>query len=213
MLLIDKPVGWTSFDVVAKARKLLNVKRIGHAGTLDPAASGLLIVLVGREETKQQDQFMKLDKVYEVTIKVGEFSTTDDVEGEISSNTYRLPNTSNEFQLQLQQFTGTIQQQPPAYSAIHVAGQRAYQLARRGEVVELPKRTVTIHQLEILEFEPPLVTLRVHCSHGTYIRSLAHDLGGYVTALRRTKIGDYSVEQATSAEQLATAQNQPLIPK
>ncbi len=213
MLLIDKPVGWSSFDVVAKARRVLNIKRIGHAGTLDPAASGLLIVLVGREETKQQDRFMKLDKEYVVSIQLGAFSTTDDSEGIITANALPVASSAEEFQRQLASWIGEIQQQPPAYSAIHVAGQRAYQLARRGETVELPKRTVTIYQLELLEFTPPVVTLRVHCSHGTYIRSLARDLGGYVTALRRTKIGQYLVENATSAEQLATVQNQPLIPE
>lgn len=211
MLFIDKPVGWSSFDVVAKARKAFQTKRVGHAGTLDPAASGLLIVLLGRDETKHQDAFMRLNKEYVVTIELGKFSTTDDREGEITPHTQGFPTTRAQMQTALQPLVGTIQQQPPAYSAIHVHGKRAYQLARQGEKVVLPKRSVTIHALEILEFTAPYVTLRVVCSHGTYIRSLARDLGGYVTELRRTKIGAYSVEQATNAAQIETAQNQPLI--
>ncbi len=218
MLLVDKAVGWSSFDVVAKARKALQVKRIGHAGTLDPAATGLLIVLVGREETKQQDRFMKLEKEYEVTFELGKVSTTDDAEGEITVREMDHVITRSEFEAVLQRFIGPIQQQPPIYSAIHINGERAYKLARQGKAADvvIPFRTVMIHAIQIIAMQLPFITLRVSCSHGTYIRSLVRDIGealncgAYVTALRRTKIGSYRVENAMSVDQITTAQNQPL---
>lgn len=213
MLLIDKPRGITSFAVVAQTRRLLNVKRVGHAGTLDPLASGLLIVLVGREETKQQDRFMKLEKEYTVTIELGKLSTTDDAEGGIAEHSERTEDTEEEMIKRVQQFVGTIEQMPPAYSAIHIDGERAYKLARRGDTVTLPKRTVIIHSIEILQYTWPILSLRVQCSHGTYIRSLARDLGGYVTVLRRTRIGEYDVSSAILPDQITTAQNQPLTPE
>ena len=151
MLLIDKPVGLSSFAVVARVRRQLNVQRVGHAGTLDPLASGLLIVLVGRAETKSQDRFMKLDNEYVVTIELGKISTTDDSEGEITSTKFQFPN--------LKQFTGKIQQIPPAYSAIHVNGERAYRLARQGKPVTIAPRSVTIYCLELLDYEKPFMTL------------------------------------------------------
>lgn len=205
MLLIDKPVGISSFQVVATVRRLFGERTVGHAGTLDPLASGLLIVLVGRDETKQQDRFMKLNKEYVVTIELGKLSTTDDAEGQITSTKFQIPN--------LEKFIGTIQQTPPAFSAIHVNGERAYRLARRGQKLDLPERTVTIYAIEQLDFNEPFITLRVHCSHGTYIRSLARAMGGYVTALRRTKIGTYNVSAAISLDQIAITQNQPLKPE
>lgn len=184
---------------------MLGVKRVGHAGTLDPLASGLLIILVGREETKHQDRFMKMDKEYVVTVELGKLSTTDDAEGEITSTQFQIPN--------LQNYVGKIQQIPPAYSAIHVHGERSYRLARQGKVVNLPKRTITIYSIELINLKEPFITLDVHCSHGTYIRSLARAMGGYVAALRRTKIGEYDVSAAISLDQIATAQNQSLPPE
>lgn len=210
MILVDKPLGWSSFDIVAKTRHLFNVKRVGHAGTLDPAATGLLIVLIGRDETKLQDQFMRLDKEYVVTIELGKTSTTDDSEGRIAENPESTEDTEVDMIKRVQQFVGTIEQTPPVYSAVHIDGERAYKLARRGETIEMPKRTVTIHGIEILHYTWPMLSLRVHCSHGTYIRSLAHDLGGYVTALRRTRIGQYRVDMATPMDRITLAQNQPL---
>lgn len=205
MLLIDKPVGLSSFAIVAQVRQRLGVKRVGHAGTLDPLASGLLIVLVGRDETKQQDRFMQLDKEYVVTIKLGKISSTDDTEGKITNTKYQIPN--------LEKFIGTIQQKPPAYSAVHINGERAYRLSRQGKIVNLPTRQIEIFSIEILEYNNPFITLKVHCSHGTYIRSLARDLGGYVTSLRRTRIGQYDVATAISPDQITIIQNQPLIPE
>ena len=202
MLLIDKPIGPSSFNVVATVKQVLGIERVGHAGTLDPLATGLLIVLVGREETKQQDYFMKLDKEYIVTIELGKLSTTDDREGEITSTTLQMPN--------LKQFIGEIKQTPPAYSAIHVQGERAYRLARQGKPVTIAPRSVTIYSIELLDYEKPFITLKVNCSHGTYIRSLARAMGGYVIALRRTRIGDYDVSTAISLDQIAISKNQPL---
>lgn len=205
MLLIDKPLGISSFQVVATVRRLFGEHTVGHAGTLDPLASGLLIVLIGRAETKQQDRFMKLAKEYVVTIELGKLSTTDDAEGEITNTTFQIPS--------LQDFIGEIEQIPPAFSAIHVNGERAYRLARQGQKLDLPKRNVIIYSIEQLDFKEPFITLKVHCSHGTYIRSLARAMGGYVTALRRTKIGEYDVSSAISLDQIAITQNQPLIPE
>lgn len=203
-ILINKPVGYTSHDVVAIVRKKLQVKRVGHAGTLDPLADGLLIVLVGREETKLQSQYLTLPKEYVVDITFGFTSTTDDREGELTPVGDVNTVTLEKIQSVLPQFIGTIMQRPPIYSAIHHHGQRAYDLARAGKIQaeDLPLRQVTITDLHIEDWTPPVLRLRVNCSHGTYIRSLARDIGaalgvgGYATALRRTKIGDYNLEQA-----------------
>lgn len=213
MLLIDKPVGISSFQVVAIVRRLFGERTVGHAGTLDPLASGLLIVLVSRDETKQQDRFMKLTKEYVVTIELGKLSTTDDAEGEIAKNAETASSSYEEIAECVKKFIGTIQQIPPIYSAVHVNGERAYRLARQGQKLDLPKRTVTIFSIKILEYNNPFLTLKVNCSHGTYIRSLARNLGGYVTALRRTKIGGYDVSSAISLDQIAITQNQPLKPE
>ena len=235
ILLIDKPVGWTSFDVVARIRgeirKKLNEKsnselandkrqttndapkriRVGHAGTLDPFATGLLIVLVG-DATKEQDRFMKLDKEYEATLKLGYVSTTGDPEGVINQTpitNYRLPNLE-EIKKILKKFTGEIEQTPPIYSAIKIDGQRAYKLARRGQKVEMKPRKVTIYGLEIIKYDYPSLELRVGCSSGTYIRTLAEDIGkaldsgAYLTDLRRTKIGKYSIDNAISIGKLSS---------
>lgn len=213
MLLIDKPIGTSSFQVVATVRRLCGERTVGHAGTLDPLASGLLIVLVGRAETKQQDRFMKLNKEYVVTIELGKLSTTDDAEGRIAKNAETASSSYEEIAAGVKKFIGTIQQKPPVYSAVHVNGERAYRLARQGKIVDLPVRQVKIFSIKILEYNNPFITLKVNCSHGTYIRSLARDLGGYVTALRRTKIGEYDVSSAISLAQIETTQNQSLIPE
>lgn len=238
ILLIDKPVGWTSFDVVAKIRGSLrntNLKKVkvGHAGTLDPFATGLLIILVG-DATKQQDVFMKLDKEYEATLKLGFTSTTGDPEGEIIPY-LSLPTNQNykklignpkenmdsclrrndkplqkDIECVLKQFTGEIQQIPPAFSAIKIDGQRAYKLARAGKKVKLEPRKITIYKLEILDYAYPELKIRVNCSSGTYIRTLAVDIGkllgtaAYLTELRRTKIGDHKIEDAKTVEATIT---------
>ena len=174
--------------------------KVGHCGTLDPFATGLLVLVTGKE-TKNAEKFMKLDKVYEATIKLGYTSTTGDPEGDIVDTSDEQPAKEQLIQV-LGAFIGQIEQTPPAFSAIKIDGQRAYKLARKGEVVEIPKRTVTIHSLELLDYTYPEVRIRTHVSSGTYIRTLAEDIGralgtgAYCTELRRTKIADWSVDEA-----------------
>jgi len=189
ILLADKPAGITSHDVVARARHALGIRKVGHAGTLDPFATGLLILLVGRA-TRLQRFFMALAKTYEVTAQLGATSTTGDTEGEIV-RTGVLPGDPIAPRL------GRIRQRPPAYSAVKVDGERAYARARRGEAVELPEREVEIFGWDQLWREGNRMSLRIACSSGTYIRSLIADLGdAYCLELRRTDIGPFSVEGA-----------------
>ena len=213
ILLIDKPAGMTSFGVVARVRRLLSQRaggkvKVGHSGTLDPFATGLMILLVGKG-TKRSNEFLKLDKVYEAEIVLGATSTTGDPEGEITETTNHTDEIAKiELEAALAQFTGEIQQVPPAFSAIKINGQRAYKLARKGEEVIMPARTVTVYGLELIEYSYPVVRIRTHVSSGTYIRTLAEDIGqtlgvgAYCRELRRTKVGDYSIEQATSLNDL-----------
>lgn len=195
----------TSFGVVARVRRVLSKEagkkvKVGHCGTLDPFATGLLVLVTGKE-TKNAEKFMKLDKVYEATIKLGYTSTTGDPEGDIVDTSDVQP-SEEELKKVLESFVGQIEQTPPAFSAIKIDGQRAYKLARKGEVVEIPKRTVTIHSLELLDYTYPEVRIRTHVTSGTYIRTLAEDIGralgvgAYCTELRRTKIADWSVDDA-----------------
>lgn len=203
---IDKKVGPTSFDVVGFLRKRSGIRKIGHAGTLDPLASGLLIVAIGRENTKKIDEFMKLDKEYEADINLEAFSETDDNEGkkeivEIGTRPNRM-----EIENILEDFNGEIWQTPPLYSAIKINGKPAYKYARKGEKLEIKARKIIISKLMIMDYQFPILKLRINCGSGTYIRSLARDLGkklktgGYLTALRRTKIGDFSVDSAIKLE-------------
>ncbi len=207
IILIDKELGWTSFDVVNKLRielrNALGIKKIkvGHAGTLDPLATGLVILCAGKA-TKQIESFMGLEKEYIAEIIIGATTPSYDLETEIE-HTFPFDHINLE-QLKsvLEDFRGLIEQTPPNYSAKQVDGKRAYNMARQGESFQLKKNTVTIHELELIEFSPPKISLRVHCSKGTYIRSLANDIGeklgtgAYLSALRRTKIGDYHVNDA-----------------
>ncbi len=190
VILCDKPAGKTSHDVVAAVRRELPGKRrVGHAGTLDPFATGLLIVLVGRA-TRAQRFFMALPKTYVVTARFGAVSTTGDPEGEITLTGTGIPEP-------LVLPTGAITQRPPAHSAVKVGGERAYRLARRGEEVELPERTVAVTRFEELGRSGERVELEVECSSGTYVRSLVADLGdAYCEALRRTAIGPFAVDGA-----------------
>ncbi len=203
--LVDKPKGWTSFDVVGKIRSELRKStgqkvKVGHAGTLDPLATGLLIVLVGKA-TKRQDEFMKLDKVYEVEMKLGQTSTTADEEGEKTSVSSRQP-SKDEVLHAVNSFIGKISQIPPAYSAIKIDGQRAYKLARAGKAVALEPRTVTIYSITDVVYSYPIVSFAAKVSSGTYIRSLVTDIGeklgtgAYMTNLRRTAIGNKKITDA-----------------
>ena len=198
VLLVDKPAGVTSHDVVARVRRRYAAKG-GHAGTLDPFATGLLIVLLGRPATREQRRFMEARKTYRVTARFGAISTTGDRDGRIVE-TGRLP----EGELELP--TGEISQRPPAFSAIKVGGERAYRRARRGEEVEMPQRLVTVHRFEQLWGEGDRRGFEIECSSGTYVRSLIAALGdAYCEELRRTAIGPFAVEEADEDEPLALA--------
>lgn len=209
IIFIDKPAGITSFGVVARVRRKLSQEagkkvKVGHTGTLDPFATGLMILVTGKE-TKNAANYSKLDKVYEATIRLGEVSTTGDPEGEIAKSSNKVP-TQIEIEDAVKRFVGEIQQRPPVYSAIKINGQRAYKLARKGVEVEIPVRTVTIYSLDILEYAYPNVKIRAHVSSGTYIRTLAEDLGNilgtgaYCSQLRRTAIAQWRVEDAQMLE-------------
>jgi tRNA pseudouridine55 synthase len=196
IVLADKPAGKTSHDLTTLVRRGLGVRRAGHAGTLDPFATGLMIVLVGRARRIQQ--FMTLlPKEYVAVARLGAVSTTGDPDGEITV-TGRLPDGPLELP------RGSIRQRPPAYSAVHVDGRRAYQRARAGEEVVVPEREVTIHEFEQLWRDGDRVGLRIACSSGTYVRSLVADLGdAYCESLRRTRIGPYSVDDADPGRVIA----------
>ena len=210
IILIDKPANISSFGVVAKVRAKLKNEfghkvKVGHTGTLDPFATGLLILLSGKM-TKKSDEFLRHDKVYEATLKLGFTSTTGDPEGEITE-TINTPATNHpkksDISSVVSSFIGKITQTPPRFSAVKINGERAYKLARKGEDFEIPSREVEIYSIDILKFDYPELSIRCHVSSGTYIRTLAEDIGkklgtgAYLTALRRTKIADYDVKDAT----------------
>jgi len=256
ILLVDKPAGMSSFSVVARVRRVLSERagwrvKVGHTGTLDPFATGLLILVVGKG-TKRAGEFSKLDKVYEAKIRLGATSTTGDPEGEITEGQFDerpfareckkvllSSNSENDSPLRgsdrfselgqpdfftgeklyssncpsvishsVASFVGEIEQTPPVFSAIKVGGERAYKLARKGVEVEMPKRKVHIHNIEILRYEWPDLTIRTQVSSGTYIRSLAMDIGeklgcgAYVKELRRTRVGEYDVSEAKKLDDI-----------
>lgn len=210
-LLIDKPKNLNSFGIVVALRKLLNVKRIGYAGTLDPLASGLMIVAIG-EATKMLSFLEKMDKVYDTEITFGATSATYDAEGqEVSSHFHGDIRQSLVEEVLKENFLGERDQVPPVYSAVKIGGKHAYDLARNGQDVLLQSRKVSFYDIQITRFVWPRANFLVHCSSGTYIRSFAHDLGqvlmcgGYVSGLRRTKIGKFSVHDAVDFDHL-TAQ-------
>jgi tRNA pseudouridine55 synthase len=205
VLLVDKPSGITSFGVVARVRRRLSEQagkkvKVGHAGTLDPFATGLMIILTGKE-CKNAGSYMKLDKTYEATIVLGKKSTTGDPEGEIIAISDTKPSEEQVLDA-LSKFIGEITQTPPIYSAIKINGERAYKLARKGADIEMPSRKVTIHNLELIDYSYPELKIRTHVSSGTYIRTLAEDIGeslgtgAYTRELRRLSIAEYSVADA-----------------
>ena len=201
LLVVDKPLGWSSMDIVRRLRRVTGGAKAGHAGTLDPLATGVVVCCLGKA-TKLIDSLMGLTKIYEAAVDLSAFTNTDDREGPREEVHVATPPTSEVILAALPQFIGEIDQKPPAYSAIHVDGQRAYKLARRGETVDLPSRKVHVHAIELLHYTWPIATLRITCGKGTYIRSLARDLGtalgtgGHLAALRRTAIGPYKLENA-----------------
>jgi tRNA pseudouridine55 synthase len=217
-LLIDKPDGMTSHDVVDRVRKYTGIRKVGHAGTLDPFATGLLVVGVGRPATKQMQTLSGLDKKYEAVFMLGGSSDTDDRTGRIVS--VDVPELTDEGIVQtLKTFEGPIEQIPPAYSAIKIGGKKMYEAAREGKPLEAKPRSITIHTIEmtgpLAENQFPV---HIHCSTGTYIRSIARDTGkelgtaGYVEELRRTSIGPYSIEHATPLDDLEGIVESKLIP-
>jgi len=212
-LLVDKPAGWTSFDVVAKLRSTTGIKKIGHAGTLDPFATGLLVVAVGREATKQIDRFVKQDKTYETQFKIGYTSTTGDPEGEIQpvddGGKYDAwPNKERVEQAIKESFLGEMLQKPPMYSAIKIGGKKLYELARQGKEVERKDRRITIYSFDVIDYKDAVLTAVIRVSSGTYIRVIAQDLGeyfglgAYCLQLRRTRIGDFDVKDAHAIDQV-----------
>jgi len=201
VLLIDKPLDWTSFDVVKKVRNSIRIKKVGHAGTLDPLASGLLVVCTGKK-TKEIESFMAAEKEYTGTITIGSVTPTYDLESEPEQFQDYGSVTIEELENARKKFIGDIMQMPPIYSAIKIKGTRLYELARRGQKVELKPRPINISEFELTKVDLPSIEFRVVCSKGTYIRSLAHDFGetlgcgGHLSALRRTRIGELSVKDA-----------------
>ncbi len=205
LLLIDKPVGWTSHDVVAKLRGILKIKRIGHAGTLDPFATGLLVIGIGKG-TKALTDLVGVDKEYEATVRLGATSDTFDVEGVITDRRgaiNRAP-TEQEIESALEKFRGGYEQLAPLHSAKKIGGKKLYELARKGKATEemRPKKQVTISEIRVTKYEWPDLNILVRCGSGTYIRSLADDIGrelgtgGYCLELRRTKVGTFDVKDA-----------------
>ncbi len=205
--LIDKPVGISSFGVVARLRRATDTKKVGHAGTLDPLASGLMLLLVGREFTREAQSLLKRDKTYKLTITLGANSTTDDNEGEKEVISDRVP-LDDEVQAVIQGLTGEIMQTPPVFSAIKVGGQRAYKLAREGKPPVMAARPTTIYVWRDVKYSYPTLSATVDVSSGTYIRSLAREMGerlnvgGYLTALRRTRIGEFDLADAQALDEV-----------
>lgn len=199
ILPVDKPKERPSFDVVEIVREGTGVKKVGHAGTLDPMATGLLIILVARPATRLQEACMHLPKTYETTLRLGETTPSHDTETEVVERTDPSGVSRADVEAARQAFLGTIEQVPPMYSAVKVDGERLYKKARRGETVDRPPRQVRVDRFELTEWNPPEVAFRVECSKGTYIRALARDLGeelgvgAHLTALRRTAVGAFSV--------------------
>ncbi len=221
LLLIDKPKGWTSFDVVAKVRGIIRTEtghkkpKVGHTGTLDPLATGLLVLCLGTY-CKRASEFSKLDKTYEVTMKLGETSTTGDEEGEKTRVSTEKP-SPEAVSAALKAFVGEIEQIPPQFSAIKVDGQRAYKLARAGKEVKMEPRKVTIYDISEPKYSYPTVTFTTRVSSGTYIRSLAQDIGqklgvgAYMSDLRRTTVGDFLLTSAVNVDGLSADRIAPNI--
>jgi tRNA pseudouridine55 synthase len=209
LLILDKPAGPTSHDVVDEVRRGTGASKVGHTGTLDPLATGVLVLCLG-SATRLSEYLTKSDKRYAAKVRFGSTTTTYDAAGEVVRETGAAP-TLQEVEAALPGFVGQIEQQPPAYSAIKVAGQPAYKLARAGRDPELAARAVHIYEITIDSYEPPVISLSVACSSGTYIRSLAHDLGqavgsgGYLESLRRTRSGAFGESRALPLSDLRRA--------
>lgn len=203
---VNKPPGKTSFSLIRMLRKITGIRKIGHAGTLDPFAEGVMIFLIGREYTKQAGTFILQDKEYEAVLYLGITTSTYDPEGEITSQNSEVPKLE-QIEASLTHFQGTIQQTPPMFSAKKVGGKRLYELARKG--IEIPRQPITISvKTQLINYEYPWLTLRISCSKGTYIRTLAHDLGqrlgcgAYIKKLTRIRCGPYTLQDCFDGSQL-----------
>jgi tRNA pseudouridine55 synthase len=210
VLVVDKPVGMTSHDVVEAIRRGTGIRRAGHTGTLDPRASGVLVILIG-PAVRLSEYVSASDKRYQAIIRLGSSTDTFDADGKFVQSNQPVNVTEEQFEKILKNFEGEIEQTPPPYSAVKVGGRRAYDMARQGEEVELAPRKIQVHHLEVLEWAPPEVVVDVHCSSGTYVRSLANDIGiqlgtgAYLVGLRRTKSGRFSLRDATPLRKLQEA--------
>jgi len=204
---VDKPSDWTSFDVVAKLRKELHWRKVGHAGTLDPAATGVLLLLIG-DATRRSDEFMDLPKEYRATIRLGLCTSTDDLTGDAIEQIEIGDWSEERIQEQLRRMTGAVLQAPPAVSAIKIKGERSYRIARQGREVAPEPRTIRIDSIEVTAIRKPDVDVIVRCGRGTYIRSIARDLGralgwgGTLASLRRTAVGPYRSEAALAIDEI-----------
>ncbi len=210
VLVVDKPVGMTSHDVVQAIRAGTGIRRAGHTGTLDPRASGVLVVLIG-PAVRLSEFVSASDKRYQAIIRLGSSTDTFDADGRFTRQETPVNVTEEQFEKVLKTFEGEIEQVPPPYSAVKVQGRKAYEMARKGEDVELEPRIIQVHHLEVLEWAPPEVVVDVHCSSGTYVRSLTNDLGealgtgAYLVGLRRTKSGRFTLRDAVPLRKLQEA--------
>jgi tRNA pseudouridine55 synthase len=222
LVIVDKPAGWTSHDVVGRMRRLAHTRRVGHAGTLDPMATGVLVLGV-EKATRLLHHLVLADKAYTATIRLGQATVTDDAEGELVGAASAAGVDEGAVRIGLRSLTGAIEQVPSAVSAIKIDGQRAYKRVRDGEAVQLAARPVTVSRFEALDFARPTaelldVAVEVECSSGTYVRALARDLGsglgvgGHLTALRRTRVGPFDIEWARTLDQLAELDDPVTLP-
>lgn len=215
ILLIDKPVGRTSFSLVQTIRRLMGVKTVGHAGTLDPLASGVMVLLVGRDYTRQSDRFLNQDKEYVATLELGATTDSYDSDGQVTARNDYVP-SREEIEQALKRFQGTLQQIPPMFSAKKQGGKKLYELARKGQEVERAPVEIKV-VTELLSYTYPRLELRVACSKGTYIRSLAHDLGqvltcgAHICGLKRTKSGAFQLSQCIDGSSLDKLQLDMLL--
>lgn len=207
VLVVDKPLGWSSMDVVRRVRKAAGFVKTGHAGTLDPLATGVVVCCIGRA-TRTVETIMQMPKIYTTRIDLSAFTITDDGEGPREEVDVPTPPTEARIVEALAHYAGEVQQTPPQYSAVHVDGERAYKRARQGETVDIPTRTVFVERATLKAYEWPMLDIEIVCGKGFYVRSMARELGvalgtgGYLASLRRTAVGDYTLDQAASPERL-----------
>jgi tRNA pseudouridine55 synthase len=208
ILLLNKPTGCTSFDLIRKLRKAIHIKKIGHAGTLDPLAEGLMILLIGRNYTKKANEFITLDKTYEATIELGKSTTTFDSEGETTFESEKIP-SEEEIQQVLKQFQGKCLQKPPMFSAKKFQGKKLYEYARKGQNIERESKQISL-ETTFISYNYPYLQLSINCSSGTYIRSIADDIGtllgcgAHLCKLVRTRIGSFTLEESLSSDKIST---------